>query len=70
MLVQSGKSETMYGDALAYVNKARQQGVQVKFESYDDVPHGWHNSAHVVPDIPEALAAIDRIGKFFKAHSF
>ncbi len=68
MLVQVGKSETMYGDALAYAEKARRQGVEVKFEAYDDVPHAWHNSAHVVPDIPETLAAIDLIGKFFHAH--
>jgi epsilon-lactone hydrolase len=68
LLVQVGKSETMYGDALAYVNKARQQGVQVEFEAYDDVPHGWHNSAHVVPDIPEALEAIERIVGFFRTH--
>jgi epsilon-lactone hydrolase len=67
LLVQVGKSETMYGDALAYVNKARQGGVSVEFEAYDDVPHGWHNSAHVVPDIPEALAAIERIGQFVKS---
>lgn len=67
LLVQVGKSETMYGDALAYVNKARQSGVSVEFEGYDDVPHGWHNSAHVIPDIPEALAAIERIGQFVKS---
>ena len=68
MLVQVGKSETMFGDAEAYSNKARIQGVQVEYEAYDDVPHGWHNSAHVVPDIPETLAAIERIGEFVKSH--
>ena len=69
MLVQGGKSETMFGDALAYVDKARQAGVQVEFDPYDDVIHGWHNSAHVVPNMPEAVAAIAVIGKFFKSHS-
>ena len=69
MLVQVGKSETMYGDALAFSEKALRQGVEVEFESYDNVPHGWHNSAHVIPDIPEALAAIGQIGMFFKSHS-
>jgi len=67
MLIQVGNSETMFGDAEAYAHKAKRSGVLVEFESYDDVPHGWHNSDHVVPGIPEALAAIDRIGKFFKA---
>jgi acetyl esterase/lipase len=69
MLVQVGKSETMFGDALAYVDKARQAGVQVDFDPYDNVIHGWHNSAHVVPNMPEAVAAIAGIGKFFKSHS-
>ena len=46
----------------------KEKGVEVKFEAYDDVPHAWHNSAHVVPNIPETLAAIDLIGKFFHAH--
>ncbi len=64
MLVQAGTSETMYGDALAYVNEARAAGVPVRFEPFEDVIHGWHNSQHVVPNIPEALDAIERIGSF------
>lgn len=66
MLVQVGKSETMFGDGLGYAEKARQAGVQVEFDPYDDVIHGWHNSAHVVPGMPEALEATARIGSFFK----
>lgn len=66
MLVQVGKSETMFGDGLAYTDKAREAGVQVEFDPYDDVIHGWHNSAHVVPGMPEALEATARIGAFFK----
>jgi epsilon-lactone hydrolase len=69
MLVQVGTSETMLGDAQANVDKARQQGVQIQFDTFDDVPHGWHNSAHVIPDIPEALAAIEIIGTYFKSLS-
>ena len=70
ILVQVGKSETMFGDAEAYSNKARQQGVQVEYEAYDDVPHAWQNSAHVIPDIPETLEAVKGIGRFFSAHSW
>ena len=66
MLVQVGKLETMFGDGLGYAEKARQAGVQVEFDPYDDVIHGWHNSAHVVPGMPEALEATARIGSFFK----
>ena len=68
MLVQVGKSETMYGDALAYIHKARAAGVEVELQAYDDVIHGWHNSAHVVPNIPETLTAFQKIGSFFKSH--
>ncbi len=65
ILVQVGKSETMLGDAEAYANKARHCGVQVDFQAYDEVPHAWHNSDHVVPGIPEVLDAIEKIGHFF-----
>ncbi|MDA0350240.1 MAG: alpha/beta hydrolase [Verrucomicrobia bacterium] len=68
MLVQVGKSETMYGDALAYVSRARESGVSVELEAFDHVPHGWQNSLHVIPDLPEAMDAIKRIGKFFNVH--
>lgn len=64
MLVQVGKSETMYGDALAYVRKAELAGVDVTLDAYNDVIHGWHNSAHVIPDIPETLFALQKIGQF------
>ncbi len=69
MLVQVGISETMFGDSLAYVGNARQAGVQIELDAYEDVIHGWHNSAHVIPEMPEALDAIERIGKFFKTHA-
>lgn len=67
LLIQVGKQETMYSDAEAYANKAREAGVSVKFESFDDVPHAWHNSEQHVPGIPEVWTALDQIGKFFKA---
>jgi acetyl esterase/lipase len=66
LLIQVGNEETMYGDVVAYADKARKAGVQVKFEAYDHVPHAWHNSEQVVSGIPEVWAAIDRIGEFFK----
>ena len=62
ILVQAGNSETMFGDAVAYVAKARASGVKARLEAYDDVPHGWHNSAHLFPDMPEMLEAFEAIG--------
>lgn len=68
MLVQVGKSETMFGDSLAYIYKAQRAGVEIEWEAYDDVIHGWHNSAHVVPNIPETLTAFQKIGEFVRRH--
>ena len=67
LLVQVGKSETMFGDSLAYIYKAQQSGIEIEWDAYDDVIHGWHNSAHVVPNIPETLAAFEKIGAFFRS---
>lgn len=69
LLIQVGNQETMFGDAEAYANKAIEAGVTVDFEVFDDVPHAWHNSEQVVPEIPEVWQALDRIGEFFKLHS-
>ena len=68
LLVQVGKSETMYGDAEAYVQKAEQADVNVTFQPYDDVIHGWHNSVQIVPNIPETLVAFQKIGEFVRRH--
>ena len=68
LLIQVGKPETMYGDAWAYAQKAKTAGVDITFEAYDDVIHGWHNSAHLVPDIPETQTALQQIGAFTRRH--
>ena len=40
-------------------------GVDVTLECWEGVFHGWHGSAHV---LPEARQAIERIGEFFAEH--
>ena len=69
LLIQAGRPEVMFGDAVAYAEKAQTAGLAVKFEAYDDVVHGWQDSARVIPDIPEALAAWQSIGAFFRDHT-
>ena len=64
ILAQVGNSETMYGDSVAYVEKAQASGVDARIEAFDDVPHGWHNSAHLFPDMPEMVKAFEGIGSF------
>jgi len=63
MLVQVGTAETMYDDSRLYAEKAQVAGVNITFEPWEDMIHGWHGSAAV---LPEAQEAIDSIGAFFK----
>lgn len=64
MLIQVGTSETMLDDSRHYADKAREAGVDVTYEPWEDMIHGWHGSAAA---LPEAQDAIDRIGTFFKS---
>jgi len=64
MLIQVGRHEVMHGDALAYAEKARQAGVQVGLQQFDHVVHGWQDSEHDIPDIPETVEAMRRIAAF------
>ena len=63
MLMQVGTAETMYDDSRLYAEKAKTAGVDITFEPWEDMIHGWHGSAAV---LPEAQEAIDSIGAFFK----
>ena len=65
MLLQVGTEETLLDDSRAFAEQAKAAGVDVTFEAWEQVFHGWHNFASV---LPEAQQAIDRIGAFFKQH--
>lgn len=65
MLVQVGSIETMLDDSTAFAERAKATGVDVTLECWEGVFHGWHGSAHV---LPEARQAIERIGEFFAEH--
>jgi len=61
MLVQVGSAETMLDDSRRLANKAKKANVDVDYEPWDDMFHGWQGSAHV---LDEARLAIDSIGRF------
>ena len=63
MLVQVGTAETMYDDSRLYAEKAQAAGVDITFEPWEDMIHGWHGSAAV---LPEAQEAIDSVGAYFR----
>ena len=61
MLVQVGSAETMLDDSRRLANKAKKANVDVDYEPWDDMFHGWQGSAHA---LVEARLAIDSIGRF------
>tara|TARA_B100000676_G_scaffold305798_1_gene360731 strand:- start:54 stop:944 length:891 start_codon:yes stop_codon:yes gene_type:complete len=63
MLVQVGTTETMFDDSQRYAEAAQAAGVDVTFEPWDDMFHGWHSSAHILAEAQQAIASI---GQFCK----
>ena len=61
LLVQVGSAETLLDDSGRLADAARKVGVEVEYEIWDDMFHGWHNSAHV---LAEGQQAITSIGQF------
>ena len=63
LLIQASDSELLYGDAVAFVNKARRQKVDVDFYVAHNMVHVWHLFGRF---LPEARVAIDDIGKYIQ----
>jgi len=64
LLIQVGTAETLLDDSRRFAERAEAAGVEVTYEPWQDMIHGWHGSAAT---LPEAREAIDSIGAFFKA---
>jgi monoterpene epsilon-lactone hydrolase len=58
LLIQAGTAEAIEDDALRLAVAAREAGVPVTLELYEDMIHVWHAFA---PGLPEATATIDRL---------
>lgn len=65
-LVQAGEDDTLYGDALAYCERARGAGVTVELETWPEMWHCWQAEA---PALPEAVEALNRAGAFLTRYS-
>ena len=63
ILIQVGSSETMLDDSRRFAEKAKISNVDVNYEVWEDMFHGWHGSAHI---LEEAERAIENIGVFCK----
>ena len=63
LLIQVGTAETLLDDSRRFAERARAASVDITYEAWDDMIHGWHGNSDV---LPEALDAIAAIGAFFK----
>lgn len=60
LLVQAGEDEIMLGSITAFVNKARQQGVQVTYEVWPAMWHVWHIFTPYLPEAKYAVLSLSR----------
>jgi len=66
MLIQVGRDEILLSDSERLATRAKEDGVNITFETWDHMWHGWHIFAGL---LPEADQAINSIGEFIKLHA-
>jgi len=66
LLIQVGDAETLLDDSTRVAKRAKEHGVSVELEVWDDMIHVWHAFAKI---LPEGQQAIDKIGKFVLNHT-
>ena len=66
MLIQVGDAEVLLDDSTRLAGVAREAGVEVKIDVWDDMIHVWHVFA---PILPEGKQAISQAGEFIKKHT-
>jgi epsilon-lactone hydrolase len=66
LLIQVGEAEVLLDDSTRVAERAKDAGVKVELEAWDDMMHVWHVFAKI---LPEGQQAIDKIGRFVTAHT-
>jgi acetyl esterase/lipase len=65
MLIQVGNDEILLNDSTRLADRAKQAGVDVTIQIWDNM---WHDFQTFAVIVPEAREAIDDIGDFLKKH--
>jgi acetyl esterase/lipase len=65
LFIQVGSDEMLLDDSIRIVEKAKNSGVDVKLEIYDQMWHVWHLAARFMP---EAKKAVNELGLFIRNH--
>ena len=66
ILIQVGDAEVLLDDSTRLAGVAREAGVEVRMDVWDDMIHVWHLFA---PILPEGRQAIEQAGDFIKKHT-
>ena len=66
ILIQVGDAEVLLDDSTRLAGVAREAGVEVQMDVWDDMIHVWHLFA---PILPEAKQAISQAGEFIRKHT-
>jgi monoterpene epsilon-lactone hydrolase len=65
LLIHVGSTEVLLDDAVRVAERAKDAGVDVTIEVWDDMPHVWHAFVGLLPEADQAVA---RIGEFVRLH--
>ena len=66
LLIQVGDAEVLLDDSTRLAGVAREAGVEVQMDVWEDMIHVWHLFA---PILPEGKKAIKQAGDFIKKHT-
>src|SRR5262245_21676936 len=66
LLIQVGEAEIILDDSTRVAERAKQAGVQVDLEVWDEMVHVWHVFAKL---LPEGQQAIEKLGSYVIAHT-
>ena len=66
ILIQVGDAEVLLDDSTRLAGVAREAGVEVQMDVWDDMIHVWHVFA---PILPEGKQALKQAGDFIKKHT-
>jgi len=66
LLIQVGEAEIILDDSTRVAERAKQTGVQVDLEVWDEMVHVWHVFAKL---LPEGQQAIEKVGSYVSAHT-
>jgi len=64
LLIHVGDAEVVLDDSTRFAARAREAGVDVTLEVWDEMPHVWHAFAGLLPEADQAIA---RAGRWLRA---